>query len=258
MKKAKFSFLILILATSLFGAGESGESVSPLSPSNFTVPDLTPRQSADGEKSEKLQLDDLILNNYYLNMTPEEIQSVQKNDKRVKEALYQFSQKEINYKPVIRPIASMDTIMMHPYFTFTLLLPAGSVISYIDSSVEMAVLKHEGNLILIRPKTDFDIANLTIVYKLNDTNRVFSILAERYTIERGEKLNSIVSYLDIKKRDGLEVINTFYKQNGAFPSQKYSYIKIDDIDYRIVEDAKYGNISINNKFYRVDNNVIHK
>lgn len=249
-------FLTLFLSQSLFGA-EANEDVSPLSPKNFIIPDLNPTPDKDGKEKE-VEVEDLKTNYLYLNMTPEELAAVQKKDKIVKDALYQFSQKEINYKPVIRPIASMDTITLHPYFTFTLLLPAGSVISYIDSSVAMAVLRHEGNLILIRPKSDFDIANLTIVYKLNDTNRVLSILGERYSVETGEKLNSIVSYVDKVKREPLEVINTFYRQNGKFPSDKYSYIKIDDIDYRIVQDDKYGNISVNNKLYRVDNNVIFK
>ena len=254
MKSIKILLLSVFIASALIA---DGEDISPLSPKNFIIPNLNPPVSADG-KEEKVEVDDLKHNYFYLNMTPEELAAVQKKDKIVKDALYQFSQKEINYKPVIRPIASMDTISMHPYFTFTLLLPAGSIISYVDSSVEMAVLKHENNMLLLRPKSDFDIANLTIIYKLKDENKVISILAERYTVERGDKLNSIVSYVDKPKREALEVMDTFYRQNGAFPSEKYSYIKIDDIDYRIVQDDKYGNISVNNKVYRVDNNVIHK
>ena len=238
----------LITISSLFGADNN-----PLSPQNFIQP--SPQQQ-QGNNAESLQ--DLKTNQYYLNMDVNDVKNIQKRDRELRDALYQFTQKEINHKPVIRPIASMDTIQLHPYFTMTILLPTGSVVSYIDTSSEMAVLKYENNMIMLRPKSDFEISNLTIVYKLNDTNRVLNILAERYTVELGEKLNAVISYLDIKKRDGLFVLNAYKIQNGKFPTEKYSYIKLDGIDYRIVEDAKYGNISVENKTYRVDNNVIFK
>ena len=42
------------------------------------------------------------------------------------------------------------------------------------------------------------------------------------------------------------------------PKQKYSYIQINDITYRIVEDEEYGKVFIKGKKYRVDNNTIYK
>ena len=64
------------------------------------------------------------------------------------------------------------TITLHPYFTFTLLLPAGSIISYVDSSVEMAVLKNENNMLLPRPKSDFDIAKESATRALITINKL--------------------------------------------------------------------------------------
>lgn len=230
----------------------AADNNSPLSPQNFIEP--TPQQQVGNNGD----LSDLNKNKFYLNMDTDDIANIQKRDKELRDSLYQFSQKEINHKPIIRPLSSMDTIQLHPYFTMTILLPVGSIVSFVDSSVEMALIKYENNMILLRPKSDFDISNITIIYKLNEVNRVLNILAERYTVELGDKLNSIISYSDIKKRDPLFVINAYKVQNGKLPTEKYSYIKIDGVDYRIVEDEKYGNISVNNKIYRVDNNVIYK
>ncbi|EJE0943544.1 hypothetical protein M4P98_001944, partial [Campylobacter upsaliensis] len=163
----KLTFLSLVFSFTLTQA-------NPLEPKNFSAPTLQELQAQQGN-TENLQ--DLKTNEFYLNLNPKEIDSIQKKDDAIREAFDRFSQKEINYKPVIRPIASMDSISLHPYFTFTLLLPKGSIINHIDSSSPMAVLKFENNALLIRPNADFKIANLTILYKLKDTNHILNILA---------------------------------------------------------------------------------
>ncbi|EKA9799328.1 hypothetical protein OM160_000711 [Campylobacter coli] len=241
----KISFLCLALINILFA--------NPLEPKNFIAP------TQQEKKGNTDNLNDLKANEFYLNLDPEEIDSIQKKDNEIREAFDRFSQKEINYKPVIRPIASMDSITLHPYFTFTLLLPQGSVISHIDSSSPMAVLKYENNAVLIRPNSDFKIANLTILYKLKDVNHILNILATFYEKNNElDKLNLVYSYSNLKKLDDLEVIQAYIKEFKSLPKNKYSYIQINDISYRIVEDSKYGNVFIKGKKYRVDNNTIYK
>lgn len=247
-----FYFTKLILLFLVF----SFTQANPLEPKNFSAPTLQELQAQQGN-TENLQ--DLKTNEFYLNLNPKEIDSIQKKDDAIREAFDRFSQKEINYKPVVRPIASMDSISLHPYFTFTLLLPKGSIINHIDSSSPMAVLKFENNALLIRPNADFKIANLTILYKLKDTNHILNILATLY--ERNnelDKLNLVYSYSNLEKLDDLEVIQAYIKENKAMPKQKYSYIQINDISYRIVEDEDYGKVFIAGKKYRVDNNTIYR
>ncbi|EAI2995352.1 hypothetical protein GMH62_08480 [Campylobacter coli] len=244
----KISFLCLALINILFA--------NPLEPKNFIAPT---QQDIQEKKGNTDNLNDLKANEFYLNLDPEKIDSIQKKDNEIREAFDRFSQKEINYKPVIRPIASMDSITLHPYFTFTLLLPQGSVISHIDSSSPMAVLKYENNAVLIRPNSDFKIANLTILYKLKDVNHILNILATFYEKNNElDKLNLVYSYSNLKKLDDLEVIQAYIKEFKSLPKNKYSYIQINDISYRIVEDSKYGNVFIKGKKYRVDNNTIYK
>lgn len=243
-----FSILSLTLLSVL--------NANPLEPKNFNAPTLQELQSQQGS-TENLQ--DLKSNEFYLNLNPKEIESVQKKDDEIREAFDRFSQKEINYKPVIRPIASMDSISLHPYFTFTLLLPQGSIINHADSSQAMAVLKYENNALLIRPNADFKVANLTILYKLKDTNHILNILATLYKKnEELDKLNLVYAYSNLAKLEDLEVIQAYIKENKGLPKEKYSYIQINDITYRIVEDEDYGKVFIAGKKYRVDNNTIYK
>lgn len=232
---------------------------NPLDPKNFIAPTQQEiiQQSQQGGGNNDIS--DLKTNEFYLNLDTEEIKNVQNKDKQLREAFDGFSQKEINYKPVIRPIASMDSISLHPYFTFSLLLPAGSIISHIDSSAPMAVLKYENNAVMIRPNSDFKVANITILYKLDEKNHILNVLATFYEKNKElDKLNLVYSYQNIPKIDDLAVIQAYVKEHNSLPKQKYSYIQIDDISYRIVEDDKYGNIFIENKKYRVDNNTIYK
>lgn len=230
---------------------------NPLEPKNFIAPTQESiKQSQNGKQED---LEDLKTNEFYLNLNVDDIKEVQNKDKEIREAFDGFSQKEINYKPVIRPIASMDSISLHPYFTFSLLLPAGSVISHIDSSSPMAVLKFENNAVMIRPNSDFKVANITILYKLEEKNHILNILATFYEKNKElDKLNLVYAFENTPKLNDLAVIEAYVKEHNSLPKQKYSYIQIDDISYRIVEDEKYGNIFIDNKKYRVDNNTIYK
>lgn len=228
---------------------------NPLEPKNFIS--KSPQELQQQGSSQDLE--DLKANEFLLNLNPKEINAVQKKEAEVKEAFDRFSQKEINYKPVVRPIASMDSISLHPYFTFSVLLPSGSIISHIDSSSPMAVLKFENNAILLRPNADFKISNLTILYSLEGQNQILNLLATFYEKNaESDKLNLIYSYTNTKKLDSLEVINAYIKTHNSLPKEQYSYIQIDDITYRIVEDNTHGNLFINGKKYRVDNNTIYK
>lgn len=247
MKKTKnLIFLFLIFANII--------QADPLAPKNFISPSINELQQNNNQ-----DLSDLKSNEFFLNLNPNEIEAVQKKENQVKEAIDRFSQKEINYKPVIRAISSQDTITMHPYFTFSILLPKGSVISHIDSSVKLATLKYENNAILVRPNSDFQIANLTILYKLGDENHILNLLARFYEKNAElDKLNLIYSYIEAPKLEDLEVLNAYIKEHNAYPTQKYSYIQINDISYRIVEDSKYGTLFVNGKKYRIDNGSVYQ
>lgn len=228
------------------------ETATPLAPQNFRMP-------TEQEQAQEKKVEDLKTNAFLLNSDPKDVAPVIEQEQKMRDAFDQFSEKEINYKPVIRPIASMDTIALHPYFTFSLLLPQGAMISHVDSSSEMAMLEYRANTLIMRPKSDFRIANFTILYQYKERNHILTIVANRYKKEpTRDKLNLVYSYRDIVKRDKMEVMAAFILENGGYPTDKYSYIYIDNIVYRIVEDELYGEIGVGEKRYRIDNNVIYK
>lgn len=135
----------------------------------------------------------------------------------------------------------------------TILLPQGSVISSVDISVEPITLKFEQNTILLRVKKDFRIANMTVIYTLEKKNYVANFLIERYQRENtDEKLNLVLSYLNVAKKDDFEIINTYVKLYGKYPQDEYNYIDIDGITYRIIKDPKFGGLHIGKQTYRVD------
>ena len=250
------SFKNLSLATIVsLATFANAENNSPLAPQHF-VP-LTKIDIAN----DKTGTMDLKANNFYLNLNKNDIQNIQKKDKEIREIFDGFSDKDINYKPVIRPIASMDSITLHPYFTFSLLLPQGAIISYVDSSTPMAVLKFDNNAVLIRPNSDFRVSNFTILYKIDETNHIMNIIANRYEKEQkeqGEKLNTLYSYTNDKKLEPLNVIHAYVMEKGKYPDKKFNYININGVSYRIVQDDKYGTEFVNGKKYRVDNNTVYK
>jgi hypothetical protein len=248
----KISLIVAFFAIGAFGAGNS-----PLDPQNF-VPMTQEQIQIQQQQGGNQNFSDLLINNSYLQMDKDDINRVRGKNQEIREAFDGFSEKEINYKPVIHPIASMDVITLHPYFTSSMLLPSGSVISHIDSSTEMANLKFDSNVVFIRPKADFVVANITILYKLNDRNQILNILARRYEKREDEKLNLLISYEDKRKLEDLEVIDAYVREYKSYPTNKYSYITIDGIAYRIVEDKDYGTAFIKDKVYRIDNNVIRK
>jgi hypothetical protein len=223
----------------------------PLDPVNF-------RPLNKSEAAQQGNYNDLEVKKFYLDINPDEIKNVQQKDRELKETFDRFDDALVNYKPIIRPISTMDQIMIHPYFTTTVLLPKGSVISFVDMSAEMEVLKWDQNTILLRPKKSFTIANFTVIYTLNDKNYVMNILAkyyERKDIE--DRLNLVYSYRDVEKLDDLDVVQIYTKVYGELPKNNYNYVYIDDILYRIIEDSKFGKVIINGKKYRIDTSTIY-
>ena len=226
---------------------------NPLQPQSFK-----PLSEVEIAQQKKGGVNDLEIKKFYLDIDPNEIKDVQKKDKELKETFDRFDDALVNYKPIIRPISTMDQIMAHPYFTTTLLLPKGSEISFVDMSSEMEVLKWDQNTILLRPKKDFTIANLTIIYTLGDKNYVLNALVKHYERKHTEdRLNLIYSYRDVEKVDDLEVVQIYAKVYGELPKKQYNYVYIDDILYRIIEDEKFGKVMISGKKFRVDTGTIY-
>lgn len=244
LKKIVFA-LVFIILNFAFGAKNEGVD-NPLNPQNFRP--ISETEQRDGNKAE-----DLKIKEFYLDIGKEEIKEVQDKDKGLQETFDKFDESILNYKPVSKPMNSIDSIATHPYFTTTFLLPPGSIISSVDISQEPVTLKYQQNTILLRVKNDFNIANLTAIYSLDGKNYVLNTILKRYDrAKTDEKLNLVYSYKSVKQRDDFEVLQTYVRTYGHYPNKTYNYILIDDIVYRIIKDNNYGRININGIKYRVD------
>jgi len=197
--------------------------------------------------------DDIAKNNFYLNINPENIKKLQEKDKTIKATLDKFDGAILNYKPVIRPMITNDEIQVHPYFSTTILLPVGANISYTDISIEPQILKAEQNTILIRMKKDFEIGNLTAIYKIGEENYVMNIMLKRYDRAlTDEKLSLVYSYQKLNVKSDLEVMSEYVRTYGKYPTEKISYVWLDGITYRLIEDKNNGTLMFKDKKYLVD------
>lgn len=242
----KWIILTALIVLNFAYAARNDNGDNPLNPQNFRP--LNNTEQYDERKSE-----DLKIKEFYLGIEEDEIKEVQGKDKSLQETFDKFDESILNYKPVLKPINSIDSIETHPYFTTTFLLPAGAVISSVDISQEPITLKYQQNTILLRVKNDFNIANLTAIYSLDGKNYVLNTILKRYDrAKTDEKLNLVYAYKAVQQRDDFEVLQTFVRTYGHYPNKTYNYILIDDIVYRIIKDEKFGRININNIKYRVD------
>ena len=197
--------------------------------------------------------EDLAKNNFYLNINPKDIKELQEKDKTIKEHLDKFDGAILNYKPVIRPMMTNDEIQVHPYFSTTVLLPVGAKISYTDISIEPQVIKAEQNTILFRMKKDFEVGNLTVLYKIGEENYVLNIMLKRYDRSlTDEKLSLVYSYQKLNVKSDLEVMSEYVRTYGKYPTEKVSYVWLDGITYRLIEDKNNGTLMFKDKKYLVD------
>ena len=246
----KIILVSALAAMTLFAAND--KDGNPLSPQNFRPLNEMENLNDNGVTN------DLKIKKFYLDIDKDEVKEVQKRDKDLKEIFDEFDESIVNYKPFVKPISTVDKITTHPYFTTTILLPAGSVISSIDMSIEPITLKYEQNTILLRVKNDFRIANLTAIYSLDKKNYVANFLIERYDrANTDEKLNLVLDYKNIKRLDDFEVVQIYRDTYHKDPTDKYNYIEIDGIFYRIIREdrriaSEDGYIFIQNKPYRID------
>lgn len=239
---------IKVLKILVIGLIISNLTADPLDPINFR-----PLTEQEVVNSQEAQTSDLKIKKFYLDIKDEEIKKLQEKDRKLSDLFDDFDETLLNYKPIQKPISTIDRIMTHPYFTTTILFPNGAVISSVDMSVEPITLKYEQNTILIRVKKDFKISNMTVIYSLENKNYVANFIIEKYDRRKtDEKLNLVFDFQNVKKRDDFEVINLYVKTYGKFPKEDYNYIEIDGITYRIIKDEKFGNISVGNIKYRVD------
>lgn len=245
----------IILSVSLLNILNAEHLGIPLAPANFqdTKTVYYPNKPADQQPTNNPNVGDVEINKFYLDMGNGEIKGLQKRDKEIKHLLDKFDSVRINQSPLVKSILSQDEIAVHPYFTFTILLPAGSKISLAQGK-SLDKISFNENIVLFDVNNDFDRGNLIILYTdKNNKNKILNILVRRFSVDeiQNQELNTVYTYIDQKILKDEEVLEAFYKQYGKNPDKKYNYLFIDDMVYKIIEDEINGNLYIQNKKYRI-------
>ena len=246
--------IISLCITSLLLARSTREDDNPLKPSNFS---LTEEKKTRGRSENKL--DDLNVNKFYLNIDSNKMKEVQYKDKSNKHVLDKFDNITINQKPVIKSIGSQESISIHPYFTTTILLPKGSVISFARGKRFEKIL-FDQNMLTVDVDNTFDRGNLVIVYSEKEQNKILNLMIKRFDKKEIKKeiLNTVYSFQSLKPLSDVEVIQAYVKEYKKYPSEKFNYLYVADVVYRIVLDNDYGNVFVKGNKYRVDNGLIYK
>lgn len=249
MKKIIFNTILL---TGFLNAEHLG---IPLAPENFkdTKTIYYPNRPADQQPNNNPNVGDVEINKFYLDMDNGEIKGLQKRDKEIKHLLDKFDSVRISQNPLVKSILSQDEIAVHPYFTFTILLPAGSKITLAQGK-SLEKISFNENIVLFDVNNDFDRGNLIILYTdKNNKNRILNILVRRFSVDeiQNQELNTVYTYLDQKILKDEEVLEAFYKQYKKSPDKKFNYLYVDDMVYQIVEDEINGNLYVKNKKYRI-------
>ena len=105
----------------------------------------------------------------------------------------------------------------------------------------------------MRIKKDFEVGNLTILYKIGEENYVLNIMLKRYDRSMtDEKLSLVYSYQKLNVKSDLEVMSEYVRTYGKYPTEKVSYVWLDGITYRLIEDKKNGTLMFKDKKYLVD------
>lgn len=250
----KFIIIICLLSISILALENRKDSSSPLKPGNFSLPEEKPARGGSSK-----DLDDLNINKFYLNIDPNKMKQVQSKDKSNIHVLDKFDNITINQKPVVKSISSQESIAVHPYFTTTILLPKGSIISFARGKRFEKIL-YDQNMLTMDVDNDFDRGNLVVVYSEKEQNKILNLMVKRFDKNeiKSEVLNTVYSYKDLPLMSDVEVIQAYIKEYKKYPTDKYNYLYIADTVYRIVKDNDYGNVFVNGNKYRIDNGIVYK
>lgn len=163
--------------------------------------------------------------------------------------------------PLLKPFKTIEEVYLHPSKSTTVLLPEGSKIeSAYTLGYSEVNFQQSLNILDFITKENFISDTATVVFSLDEKIYLLKIKLEKYKQSTKPKntFYSIISLYMPKKVSDVNVLLAYEKEYGEFPQNKYSFIKLDGITYKIILDDKYGKIKINNMKYRIETRKINE
>lgn len=216
-------------------------------------------------KNENFQNKSAYVDQFKINLNAKSVYQGFNAFKRYRSLMNLTFNPHILFKPLIKPLSSIDIIYIHPRFISTILFPETIKIISAYTSEKMNFLQYSDNLLMIKPTADDGIGNLIITAydKKNRKNKLFNFIIKPffpknimldtaygyYTAPNGAFLSLTVKYVEninltpIKALNkiinllGSKKFNRIFSKNGSIFA-----VIINHIPVYIKRDDKQGNI----------------
>lgn len=204
---------------------------------------------------------DLNLNKAYLELfyNKEDIRRIRSKSEIIDKELEGVAGFSESYKPLEKNIQTVDKIYLHPKRSVTVMLPKGAMITRITPTFDTKFIEYDEanptNLFTILSMPAFVSGDLTVYYTLNDQKYVMKLVCEKYSQNEDtfKTYHAVIAYRQAKILPPFDVLEAYRKEYGSYPGNQYSFVSIDGVAYKIIEDALYGALTApNGKKYRIE------
>lgn len=207
---------------------------------------------------------DLNLNKAYLQLfySKEDIRGIRSKSEVIDKELEGTAELSESFKPLEKTIQTVDKIYLHPKRSVTVILPSGSQITRVTPTFDMKFLEfdesHPSNIFTLLSMPAFVSGDITVYYTMGTKNYVMKLVCEKYTQTKdsSQSYHAVIAYKETISIDPFTVMEAYKKEFGSYPAHKYSFITLNSVVYKIIEDQQYGKLTApNGKKYRVDTQV---
>lgn len=214
--------------------------------------------------SDEKQKIDLNLNKAYLDLfyNKARIRDVRAKSDAIDKELEGTADLAESFKPLEKSITTVDKLFLHPMRSATVILPEGAKITYLSPTFNAKFIEYDKdnqkNLFNILPMPAFTSGDITIYYTIGDKNFILKLVCEKYLqLENSSKMYyGVVVYKDYKALSAFDVMEAYRKEYSRYPLEHYSFITIESVVYKIIQDDKYGVLTApNGKRYRIETNI---
>lgn len=204
---------------------------------------------------------DLALNQEYLKLFDKKNKLRDLRDKtiQIESELDGTAELSESLVPLVKRLSTIDVIYVHPRRSLTILLPSSAKITYIKPTFGARILEYDrdnpSNVFILQVDKEFTSGNMDVFFVVGDEKKLLKLRVETYRQRPDDKtqmLYSVIDYREPAQIQDIDVLAAFKKEFGFYPKEKISFINMNGVVYKIIEDNNYGSIlSPSGKKYRL-------
>jgi len=192
---------------------------------------------------------------------------------RFKKIMNQTYNLDMLMTPIVKPFKTIDKIYITTEHITTVVFPMDYTIVAATGSKKMTQIAHSSNILTFQPKRDFIEGNIVVSLTNGETNKVATIILERYVpgMTTGNEnysiklakdkqfVSTVIMYKDLPKDDNTVILEAYFKLYGPNASDyfsadcKFDTFTYDGVQYYVIRDDKFGNIEYEGISYRIAN-----